>query len=206
MSRNRSRRDLAADAGRLVQEHAEAMAPAIARNPVLARDGTVLRGPLVEADEWRDPEDDNPRARAPRMIRGFARVDVLRNLHLRRGLVTLAHLADARRFADDYEIGMGARPGYERPEAGTGVPAFGLGQTQLDALDRFHAACVAVGVRGCTILVPVAVANADLGTVARARGVSTDVAHGLLVAALDRLGEHYGEVGREGDDPADSAR
>lgn len=200
MSRTRSRRELAADVGRLVEEHAEAMAPAIARNPVVASDGTVLRGPLVEADEWRDPDDDDPRARAPRMIRGFSRVDVLRNLHLRRGLVTTAHLADARRFAGDYEIGMGARPGYERPEAGTGVPSFGLGQTQLDALDRFHAACEAVGVRGCSVLVPVAVANHDLGTVARARGVSTDVAHGLLVAALDRLGEHYDDAGVRDDD------
>lgn len=172
-------KSLAAEVARRAEERAEALVPGLLRRPVVAHDGTVLRGPRVESARWRDPADMDVRARAPREIAGFRVVDTMQRLYLD-GDLTATDMAATTRLEDDYEIGEGARPGYARPEVGSeSVVSYGPDGRQLDALARYRAAVQAIGLRHSAVLLPVVLANAEADDLPALR------------AALDALAAHY---------------
>lgn len=190
-----SRRSLAAEAARLVEETAEALAPAIQRRSVLDRNGVVLRGPRVEAREWRDPDDMDVRARSPRTVRGYVAVDVIQRLYLA-GSVTAEHTAAAVRLVEDYEtIIRGGLPGSQRLEGGrTSSPSFGPAAAQLDAVGRYRAAVQAAGPIACAVLLPVVLGNAAPADLAERIGVEEASVVGRLRDALTRLASYYESV------------
>jgi hypothetical protein len=156
----------------------------------------VLREALVEEAQWDDPDDVNYRSKRAWQVRGFRRVSVIRNLHLRGGLITKEHLDAAERLSLDFELSDGAHPGYQRPEVRTAGAFAEPAQAQLDAVRRYRAAVRAVGLRLCAVLLPVVLGNVSVAEVAKRMGVSNGfLATGFLLAALDRLVEHYEELG-----------
>ena len=174
------------------QSRADALVPAVQRVAIHAASGAVIREAVAEQAEWDDPDDKNTRSKTPRQVIGYRRADPLLILHRRGGEVTKDHIRAAHRFRDDYEIGHGARPGYERPEAGCGAAdAMGAAEMQFRAMDSYKAAMLAVGIRLSSILVVVVLEGRSPTSYAEERGQSAVKMVGYLVAALDRLLEHY---------------
>lgn len=167
----------------------------------------VTRG-YVETGAWDDPTDTGRRnSTNVRLVHGFRRADPLITLHRRSPHeVTERHLRAAERLRDDHEIGEGVR-GVGRG-AGGGV---GPTDAQLDGLTRYREAVAAVGQSQCAILLPVVLAGWTVKRWVESKGPATDSnsrvlydrrgqplpamteqkAAGYLIAALDRLHEHY---------------
>lgn len=173
--------------------------PSLRCKPVLAADGTVLREPTAEITQWRDPDDDRPQARQPRVIQGARAADPLLAMHQRGGLVTTAHMQAADRLRDDYETGiMGARLSGNPLALGAGGPKPGQypDEARLFALEAVREAFAAVGANGTALLLHVVLGvpdpmRRDVHSYAAARGIEDRVARGMLIAVLDRLAEHY---------------
>lgn len=151
----------------------------------------------VEPGEWRDPEDAAAMERGAdgkrraRTVRGFRVSDPILHLHRRApSEVTEEHVRASTRLRDDFEIGMGVRNGRVPGDVAGGG---GVGPTtaQLDALGRWRAATRAVGDRLCDVLLPVVLEGRTVAALAERRAVSAHRMQGYLVAALDRLAEHY---------------
>jgi hypothetical protein len=154
----------------------------------------VIRDPIVVAAQWDDPDDKNERSKTPRQVLGKRRNDPLMMLLNRRdSSVTKHHVASAERFRADYEVGeLGARPdqtiGFVSCSAGSpGGPT----EVRLDALRRYRNAKRALGRSSAALLHVVLIDRIDVTTHAEDRGISRHVAMGMLIAALDRLQEHY---------------
>ena len=163
---------------------------------------TVLREAIAERAEWDDPSDTNTRSKTPRQVIGYRRADPLLILHKRGGEVTKDHIRAAHRFRDDYEIGHGARPGYDRMNAAAGSSDDkerpGAAEMQFRAMDGYKAAMLAVGIRLSSILVVVVLEGRSPTSYAEEKGQSAVKMVGYLVAALDRLQEHYEQGPRAG--------
>jgi len=177
------------------------MVPAIQKTAVtrtmLAADGktrltVVLRAPIATRAEWDDPEDTNTSgARTARQASGYRRTDPLRLLHRRGEHVTKQMLQDAERYRDDFEIGaLGAKFGGGL-SIGIGGTSGGFSDRQAMAMARYRAANEAVGREAEAVLGDIVLGLMDLTTWAAAQGVSRQHATGLLVAAMQRLREHY---------------
>ena len=114
----------------------------------------------VEQTSWRDPDDDNPNRRTPKMVQGHRRIDHLLRMQ-RENIIDERQAASGVRFRDDYEIGEGARVGSERSEIKAGgVPE--PDATQLDALRRYRLAVQAVGQGRCSLIMHVCLHNLSL--------------------------------------------
>ncbi len=156
----------------------------------------VRLGRDVQEAEWRDPADNNPNARKPKTVRGHRRYDVLRGLKDGGDLVTIQHVATADRYRLDYEVGHeGANPGGEGGlvRVDQAYQEDGPTHRRLAAMARYREATVAVGQTLNVILVHVVLLNRDVTSYAVPRNIRREIAMGYLVAALDRLLEHYGE-------------
>ena len=147
--------------------------------------------PHAAAASWRDPDDVDPNARAPRLIRGQRRYSVIVNLHRRSPReITVHHVTAANRFAADYEIGMGARISGERV-AVDHLSAAGYSDTQLAALTRYREAVQSLGVTLSGLVIAVVLDNASLTEIAARLRTSVDRAQGRFASAMDRLSDHY---------------
>ena len=175
--------------------------PTAQTSPVLARDGREIRPSLAVKTRWRDPENQSAIDRSPREVIGYHATDCLIALNNKgKGDVTILHIIAAGKFRDAYELGeMGARPGYERPEirsssSGGMMPP----ETQLDALADLRAARDALGSSLCAIVDYIVLGigadpgKANLKYWSEKRAERPEISKGRLLAALDRLTEHYG--------------
>lgn len=93
----------------------EPLVPAITRETILDRDGSVLRGPLTVKATWIDPDDVSPNRREPKKVGGVKRADPLEGM-MKRGRLKREHIEAADVYRLRWELASGARPGYERPE------------------------------------------------------------------------------------------
>jgi hypothetical protein len=156
----------------------------------------VRLGRDVELAEWRDPTDDNPNARTPKTVKAYRRVDVLATLYKRGGLVTLEHRAGAERYRTAYEVGhegaVGGGSGGRGERVQECYQPGGPTMARLDQLSVYRAATQAVGPTLSGVLMHVVLLNSDVTGWAEWRGVRREVAMGFLIAALDRLCEHFG--------------
>jgi hypothetical protein len=169
----------------------------VSTDPVVTRRVAVertIREPLAVEAQWNDPDDKNERSKTPRQVIGKRRSDPLMMLLNRRdSSVTKHHMAAAERYRADYEVGeLGARPdqtvGFASVSAGSpGGPT----QVRLDALKRYRDAKRALGRSSAGLLHTVLIERIDITTNAEERGISRHVAMGMLIAALNRLEEHY---------------
>ena len=178
----------------------ENLPPAHMREPVLrGKDDTrgedVLREAVVEATDWKDPDDtDSARARGhgARSIHGWRSVRTIDVLHRHSPReITAAHVKAAGRLLSDYEIGIeGASNGrsYDRVD---GAASGGISGIRLDALRRYREAMDVCGVEGARVLGWVVIDNLSVAKIADKLGLHRDRAHGRLYAALERLREHY---------------
>jgi len=159
---------------------------------VLVPTTQVVNG-AVERAAWDDPDDTGRRGSYVRMVYGYRRSDPLITLHRRSPReVTPQHLQAAERLRDDYEIGEGVNLG-----KGSGGEA-GPMDVQIDARTRYRSAVAAVGPSLCAILLPVVLSAWTVKQWAEDRGMSETKASGYLIAALDRLQDHYNPVVRKG--------
>lgn len=173
--------------------------PSIQRQNVTDASGRLLRPALVEAGEWRDPEDNEALTRGAdgrrgqRTVRGYRVVDPLLHLHRRNPTeVTAEHVRAAARLRNDYETANGAQCTAAELRITSGAaggknPA----DVQLDAIARLRGAIQAVGPSLYGVLAPVVIHGWTVGRLAEARGSSAHRVTGYLVAALDRLADHY---------------
>src|ERR1700722_10085405 len=149
-----------------------------------------------ELAQWRDPEDDDPNRRSPKLVRGIRRYSVLHNLHKSDDTqITLDHMKAVARLVADYEIGiLGARaPGAadHRLDRVDGHKDYDFSQVQLDSATNFRSARAALGPRNFCLLEMVAFDNQSVSAVAEAYGINNHHAKGRLIACLDSLHDHY---------------
>jgi hypothetical protein len=165
----------------------------------------LIREPLAVRGEWDDPSDTNTRSRSATQVSGYRRNDPLLTLWVRGGRktgtevhpnseVTALHIRAAERYRDDFEIANGAQPGYERGEVRGSSSPGAPSEFRLHALRSYRAATTAVGARLSRILVAIVLGREDLSGYAEAFGISAHSAKGYLIAALDRLLDHYEPV------------
>jgi hypothetical protein len=171
---------------------------------VVLREAVRLREPTAVSAEWRDPQDSG-RSIFPKHVYGFRAADPLLTLHKRFPKdYTKKHVDAAERLRNDYEIGHeGARPGYERlmREVGSTLTIAGdytSVHSQAGALRRYQSAMKALGkdladvIRFVVLGIGAEPGCNNLSAWAKRRGIGDDKAGGYLMAALDRLAEHYG--------------
>lgn len=177
-------------AEQLTEERLEKLAPAIVRHPVTSSEG-VLREALVEEGHWADSQGE--------VIRGVRRTNSLAGMRQKNGYVTQDHINAGDRYARDYELallsGLNGRD-YMKP-MGSGTDG-GPSVAKIKALTRLRRANRAVGRRLLPILHDVVIDNMTLKAWCdRNRGdkktpiTNQTMAMGRLVAALDRLLDHY---------------
>lgn len=154
-----------------------------ALSPRAQRTGTATRGPRTERDG----------------VRGYrveCALDRMHRDHPRE--VTTAHVAAGNRFLRDYEVGvMGARLSSRQQERVSGGSAPDVPQSRLDAIRRYHDAVASMGRQASDVLDAVVIHGAAVATVARDLGTTPHRAMGRVVAALERLREHYDAAPRE---------
>jgi hypothetical protein len=169
-----------------------ATAPAIQFRTIATPDGEVLREPLVQNAEWKDPDDDGAYARrqGARVIHGQRAVWQVARLHgTSPNEITAAHLKAAERYLNDWNV----RNGPLRSQLGQGA---GGGDTPIvNAAVRAGAAmdavAAALGPSALRILNIVVINNRPVSVLAGALGIAHARAFGRFVAAIERLREHY---------------
>jgi hypothetical protein len=157
------------------------------------------REPTAVPAEWRDPDDLNPNRRAARVVQGTRAVDPVYAAHLRAGSkITLRHVRAANKYLTDYEMGiLGSRP--NAPERVGGTRAAGAMYPSEEQCARVRSILIAhqaLGAAATQILRHVVLGipdplRRDAASYARRFGMDPKLAMGLLVAALERLAEHY---------------
>ena len=158
----------------------EELAPAAQRNPVKGH-----REALVEHDTWTEP------ANANRRVSGYRRVDTLLTLFKRGEFFQKQHLIIADRYRKDFELSIGAKPGFEKVQAGTGFNSTTPSQVQLNASRRIRLAQSAIGPSLLPIVHEIVILNHTVTAWAEKRHMNTQMALGRLIAGLDRLGDYY---------------
>lgn len=139
----------------------------------------VLREPFAEPDVKRG---------------GYRRADPLVRMHAKApSMVTRAHIAAARKFSEDYEIGdLGASLGGGSMEYVDGGGATGdVSEQRLDAMARYRDACDAVGPSMRTALQLLILHRRPLVDIAELLGMGEQRASGWVCAGLDRLADFY---------------
>ena len=142
------------------------------------------RGELVVEDA---PDPDAPNRTIRRSRHEWA-PDVL----LRNGTIDQAHHDAATRLHDAFALGvMGARDRLAVYIAKTGAPA-GYSDAQLAASRDYALAAQAVGIVAMSALSWCVISHGTVAGWAERKGWPVQRAQGYLLAALDRLAEHYG--------------
>lgn len=192
--------DAQARAERLRQLHEaeDQPAPAIRRTAVVAADGAVLREPTAERAAWREPDDTNRFRRTAPLVQGWRRHSVLDRLYRvscsRSGLLRREHVRAGDRYAlDAEEAGGGAATLRYQADVVRVAPGprEGGNPRAASAQRRLAEARAVLGESATTVLDLVVVGNVDVKAVAGRLECPEKVAMGRLVAALDRLVEHY---------------
>ena len=193
------KRDADANAARIEEQRQERIAPAVQRNPVVAPDGTVLRGARVEPDGLA--------FRVSNPIRHMvARGEKREGANL--PLITRAHEVAADRLAIAWEEGgrsvtMAACAYGERSGGGTvtsGSPSDAVLQAvghQNRKRAEFEAARTWLGSL-FPVLDAVVLRGIDVTSWARQERRDRNAAVGYLAAALDRLCEFYAASDKPG--------
>lgn len=167
----------------------EQLVPKIQRTTIhgtLNGQRTVLRDAIAEQGDWVDPENMR------RTVSGYRRTDTIFHLFKRGDAVSRDHLITVERYRNDYELGVeGAKPGHTRSPVRSGFNAVDPAKSQIDALRRYRAANFSVGPRLCGILHPIVLGNMTIKDWADRNDVNESVAKGRLMAAIDRLADHY---------------
>jgi hypothetical protein len=133
------------------------------------------------------PDPDAPNRTIRRARRVWA-PDVL----LANGTIQQEHHAAATRLHDAYALGvLGARERLAIFIDRTGTPA-AFGDAQLAAARDYREAAQAVGIVAMSALSWCVLSYGTVGGWAACRGWHQQRAQGYLIAALDRLAEHYG--------------
>ena len=146
---------------------------------MVPQDGSVVREALVEPDSKRG---------------GYRRADPLRRMHAQNSsLVTRHHMRAADRFSRDYEVGVlgGTKPGGDMKARVDCDSPPDMAEARLLAIGRYRSACDAMGP---SLRIPVqqlVLHRWSLARIAWALGVAESSISGYLVAALDRLCDHY---------------
>jgi hypothetical protein len=160
-------------------------------------DHRLKTGVAVEAT-WRDPEDTNPRRREARQIHHIKIKDAVEYL-VDNGVIGKSQGVAARKFRADYELGehgLKAARLLGMPPGGFG-PSDGPTPTRVRHLLAWQATAAVVGKNALPLMIDVIVLGKTLTEVARnssKRQGQTRImytAAGMLIATLDRLGEHY---------------
>lgn len=147
-----------------------------------------------ELAQWRDPEDDDPNRREPKIIRGLRRYSTLHNLHKSNDQeITLEHMKAMARFNGDYEMGMegASPPGDSKLDRVDGSKSYDISQMRLDAATHFREAVEALGPSLFGFLWEVCFLNESVKQAGLKRGIHNQIAKGVLIAGLDRLRDHY---------------
>lgn len=178
----------------------ERAAPKVQREAVLASDGTMLRGPLVEVVNGR-PIRVNQVARIAGVIGDTEGLpasfrDVIGDLGGRSPAITPARVGAARQLQDDWArvgggVGVSAKDYAERfgGSFAGGLLDQGI-MAQADARQRLDGALTWLGAL-CDIVVPVVLDCVPPTAWARQNGMSEKHAVGYLAAALTRLASFY---------------
>lgn len=147
---------------------------------------------------WRDPDDTNPRRREARQVRHIRAKDPVDHM-VDNGIIGKSQGVTARKFRGDYErgeIGMQAARELGLPPGGFG-PSDGPTPTRVRYLLAWQATAAVVGKNALPLMIDVIILGKSFAEIARAsrkkhgqtRLIYT--AAGMLIATLDRLGEHY---------------
>lgn len=174
----------------VLDQHADGP-PAIQRIDIIAVGGLVIRDAIVERVEWKDPDDESARFKktGARTIRGWKRVWTIDVLHNKPNpKVTEAHVKAATRMVDDHQRREGVVSGGRATGSDTDM---GPIDVRVAAAIRYEEAIEFVGASGAAILIRAVVLNWTLAKLAERSGETSDTALGRLLAALDRLVEHY---------------
>ena len=162
-----------------------------ARLRVVTPAGELVREATAVREERPDPDS------AVRTVRGWRAASPLD--HIRSPSVTRDHRRAAARFAATVEaieaagyghtarLPTGAPPGLSAAVAG---PA----ESALVAVRDYRGACQAIGLIGTALVTAVAVDGYSASRLARITSGSDKVVLGRLLAALDRLVEHYDQA------------
>lgn len=139
----------------------------------------------VMVEDAADPDRPNATVRRARAVWA---PDVL----LRNGTIDQPHHDAARRLHDAYALGvLGARDRLAVYIARTGAPA-GYADAQLAAAEDYRRAAQAVGIVAMSALSWCVISNGTVAGWAECKGWPVQRAQGYLIAALDRLAQHYG--------------
>ena len=149
-------------------------------------------GPRIRQERGEVVALDAPDPDAPNRTIRRARVVWCPDVLLSNNTISQAHHAAATRLHDAYALGViGARHRLEAYVDRTGAPA-GYADARLAAVRDYQQAAQAVGQVAMAALAWCVISHGSVAGWAECRGWSKDRAGGYLLAALDRLAEHYG--------------
>ena len=167
---------------------ADPAVPAARLLRVVTPAGDVIREATAVRDERPAPDG------AARTVRGWRAASPLD--HIRSPLITREHRLATARFAATVEAIAAAGYGHTA-RLPTGLPpglsaaAVGPAEPALHAVAEHRAACQALGLIGSALLMSVTVDGRSAAEMARITSGNDKVVLGRLLAALDRLVEHY---------------
>lgn len=142
---------------------------------------------------WRDPDDDDPNRRTPKLVHGVRRYDVLQSMHRANDSeITIEHMKAVGRWVTAYEVGVeGASPGSGRMEYIDDSSRPDISQKRMDLHREWREVKAALGERNCEVLIWVVFGNWPISRVAQACKVNDHRAKERVIGALCRLHEIY---------------
>lgn len=148
-------------------------------------------GPRVLLDRGEVLVEDAPDPDAPNRTIRRSRREWAPDVLLRNGTIDQAHHDAATRLHDAYALGvMGARDRLAVYVDRTGAPT-GYADAQLAAATDYRQAAQAVGMVAMSALSWCVINHGSVAGWAECKGWPVQRAQGYLLAALDRLAEHY---------------
>jgi hypothetical protein len=149
-------------------------------------------GPRIRLDRGELAVEDAADPDAPNRTVRRSKVVWAPDVLLRNGTIDQAHHDAARRLHDAYALGvMGARERTNVYIARSGSPA-GYADAQLAACRDYQRAAQAVGIVAMSALSWCVISHGTVAGWAECKGWPVARAQGYLLAALDRLCEHFG--------------
>lgn len=166
--------------------------PSIQLATIVSADGEVLREPLVESADWKDPDDTGTAARmhGAKTVHGHRVAWQIARLHRTSPHeITEQHVKAAERFMNDWNIRNGPLRSQLGHGGGSGdSPIVNAAVRAGISLDAVKAA---LGTAGMLILTVVVINNRPITALAGALHVHRDRAFGRFAATVERLREHY---------------
>jgi len=157
-----------------------AVALAMDHGPMIRR----ARGEVVVEDR---PDPDRPGGVA---VRGASLYDPIKRL-VASGTLDMAHLLAAERFRNDHGLAEGAR---EAAVGGTPSWSRGYAARQIQAVTDRRLALQAVGIRLGAIFVATVLEQLTIREAERTLHIRSGNGSGLVLEAMTRLVEHYGQM------------